>query len=295
MILVGPEHIRVIECDQGGQKWHAERAGAVTASMFHEVRKVQGGLTEQQAKYVDAIKAGNAPAEAMKIAGYKSAPRSGLIEKALNGERVGDYTSAAHDYAMRLACERISGKPLDEGAFTTYAMRRGNELEPEARLKHEQVIGTMIVHAGMVKTKDGRFGASADGLIGDNAGSEYKCLIDPARMRSIMFDNDLSDFMDQIQGCMWLTGRQWWHFVLYCPALEPAGKHLLVRHVERDDAYIEAMARDLEAFDQLVEQYRTQILETEAYIFKGGAKAPAIAGTESTQPSAKGIFTGAAA
>jgi len=46
----------IIECDQGSQEWHHARAGAITASMFSEVRKVVDGLTEQQQKYVDAIR-----------------------------------------------------------------------------------------------------------------------------------------------------------------------------------------------------------------------------------------------
>src|SRR5690606_31525232 len=98
--------------------------------------------------------------------------------------------------------------------------------------------GFTVRSCGFVATEDGKFGASADGLIGDDGGSEYKCLIDPARIREILLHNSIAEFMDQVQGGMWITGRKWWHFCLYCPALESVGKALTVFEVARDDDYI---------------------------------------------------------
>lgn len=252
--------IQVIECEQGSQAWHQARCGAITASMFSTVRKLVNGLTDQQAKYVEAIRSGKDPKDAKAIAGYKATPTSDVIARAVRGEPVGDYSDAAKDYAFRLAWERISNEPLDEG-FSTWAMKRGNELEPAAREKHEEAIGMLIEHAGFVVTECGHYGASADGLINDDGGSEYKCLISPDRLRSILFDGDISEFTDQIQGCMWLTGRKWWHFCLYCPSLASIGKDLIMHPVERDDDYIEAMERDLFKFNNLVESYRQRILD----------------------------------
>lgn len=183
-----------------------------------------------------------------------------------SGKNKGDYKAAALNYAFRLAIERISGVPLDEG-FSTWQMKRGNELEPEARARHEFAIGLEVMPTGMVKTTDGKFGASADGLIGEDGGSEYKCLVSPERIRDIIIDGDLSEFTDQVQMCMWLTGRQWWHFCLYCPALEPAGKDLIIYELKRDDDYIYEMEKDLIAFDNLVCKYVDKIKasKTERY------------------------------
>lgn len=250
--------MKIVEVAQGSLEWHEARAGAITASMFSVCRERTGELTEQQAQYVEAVKAGSPEKEAAQAAGYKSVPRSEKVDAALRGEQVGDFSNAAKDYAFRLAVERISGSPLGEG-FETYAMRRGHELEPEARLAHENRISMLIEHAGFVVTDDGLFGASADGLINDDGGSEYKCLIAPDRLRTVIVDQDLSEFMDQVQGCMWLTGRKWWHFVLYCPALKPAGLDLIIHEQKRDDDYIEALEKDLIAFNGLVELYRHQI------------------------------------
>ncbi|HEQ0048626.1 TPA: YqaJ viral recombinase family protein, partial [Pseudomonas aeruginosa] len=138
--------------------------------------------------------------------------------KLKSGPNKGQPTSAALDYAFKLAVERISGEPLD-GGFETWQMKRGHELEPMARMEHEIQTGLMIQRAGFVTTDDGCFGASADGLIGEDGGSEYKCFLAPEKLRAFHIDNDASGIMDQVQGCMWITGRKFWHVGMYCPAL----------------------------------------------------------------------------
>lgn len=181
-------------------------------------------------------------------------------ERLKTGANKGDFSSAAKDYAFKLAIERISGEPLDEG-FETWAMRRGHELEPAARLEHELQSGLIVQPAGFVTTDDGLFGGSADGLIGEDGGSEYKCLVSPAELRSVLAEDDWSKYRDQVQGCMWITGRRWWEFCMYCPALEPIGRQLYRRRVERDDDYIEAMETDLIEFAALVARYEAALRE----------------------------------
>ncbi len=174
------------------------------------------------------------------------------------GKNAGDFTEAAKNYAFRLAIERISGMPLDDG-FETWQMRRGHELEPAAREAHEAAAGVIVDRAGFVTTDDSLFGASADGFIGDQGGAEYKCLVSPEGLREVLLSEDISEFTDQIQGCLWITGREWWHFGLYCPALESIGKHFFWREVRRDDDYIGAMELELVEFNRLVTKYQHQL------------------------------------
>jgi hypothetical protein len=178
--------------------------------------------------------------------------------KLKSGSEKGRHTSAALDYAFRLAVERISGEPLDEG-FETWAMRRGHELEPQAREAHEIHAGVIVTPAGFVSTPDRLFGASADGLVGDDGGAEYKCLVSPERLRETLVNNDISDFMDQVMGGMWITGRKWWDFCIYCPALAPIGRELSRWRVERDEEYIEAMEADLIEFAHVVSAYEGRL------------------------------------
>lgn len=256
--------MRIIVCEQGSPEWHQARAGVITASMFKVARQKVGLLTEQQQKYVDAIKRGEPDAVAQELAGYKTKVKpTETMQRAMMGLPIGDFSDVAKNYAFCVAVESIRGMPLDEG-FETWAMRRGHELEPAARAEHEAQTGLIVQRAGFVTTDDGVFGASADGLIGHDGGSEYKCLVSPETLRKVILDGDISDYIDQIQGCLWLTGRKWWHFGMYCPALEPMGKQLYLRKVERDEDYIEALERDLIEFKGLVDLYRGRLMNTEA-------------------------------
>lgn len=178
--------------------------------------------------------------------------------KLKSGPRKGQPTEAALNYAFRLAIERISQQPLDEG-FETWAMKRGHELEPMARMEHEAQTGLIVEPAGFVTTDDGAFGASADGLIGEDGGAEYKCFVNPEKLRAFHIDNDASGIFDQVQGGMWITGRKWWHIGLYCPALESVGRQLWWREFRRDEAYIEELEQDLRQFKLLVDEYEQKL------------------------------------
>lgn len=116
-------------CSQGSDEWFTARAGCITASMFKVARSKVNTLTDQQAVYVNAIKKGFSNKEALEQSGYKATPKAEAVTKSLNGEKVGELSDQAKNYAFKVAIERISDQPLDEG-FTTWQARRGNELEP---------------------------------------------------------------------------------------------------------------------------------------------------------------------
>lgn len=216
-----------LNLEQGSEEWLAARAGVITASRFVNAR----------AKLTKASKNGKA----------------------------GDLAGSATEYAWVIAMERISGKPLDQ-TFTTWQMRRGSELEPEARMAYEMATGLLAGESGLLLSDDGIFGYSSDGLVGDKGLIEIKCPANCQKIGTIWSspESATDEYIDQIQGGLWLTGREWCDFVMYCPWLEPVGKELFIKHVKRDEAYIESLQKDLFAFDRLVNQYVEQIKDTPA-------------------------------
>lgn len=177
-----------------------------------------------------------------------------------SGPNRGDYTQEAKTYAFQLALERISGEPQDE-RFETWQMRRGRELEPEARDRHALRTGLKIAHTGFVETPDGKFGASADGVIEADGISEYKCFTSPASLRKVLHELDVSEQRDQVQGCLAVSGRGWIHLCFYTPGLAGhSSADLVIFEGERDDEYIEELWADLFAFDRLVEEYREHLV-----------------------------------
>lgn len=179
------------------------------------------------------------------------------------GPNKGDFTEATKDYAFRVAIERIAGSPLEEG-FETWQMRRGHDLEPMARMEHEIETGVVVEQVGFVTTDDRMFGASADGFINDDGGAEYKCFVAPEKLRAILLTGDTSDVIDQCDGGMWITGRLWWDFCLYCPALKPIERALTIHRIERNDDRIESLEKDLMAFAELVSEFEQKLRQKAA-------------------------------
>lgn len=201
---------------QGSPEWLQARSGAITASRFGDARA--------------------------------------RLKRASGDRKAGDWADAALKYAWTVAMERIAGKPLDE-AFVTWQMRRGTELEPEARRAYEGRTGTLVEEAGIVFTEDRRFGYSTDGFVEGDGMVEIKCPAACDKIGAVWTDPDhaAADYLDQILGGLWITGRQWCDLVVYCPWLEPVGKDLFIRRILRDEAAIEALESDLLQFLRLVE------------------------------------------
>ena len=128
-------------------------------------------------------------------------------------------------------------------------------LNPELGHDTEREKGLIVESVSLATTDDKKFGASVDGAIDDDGMSEYKAFNDPDKCYDIITQKD--DFMQcvrpQIQGGLWITGREWCDFCLYCPQLESAGLDFVSHRIYRDDNYIEDMESKLLAFDRYVE------------------------------------------
>jgi hypothetical protein len=176
-------------------------------------------------------------------------------------------TAAARKYAWRLAVERVSGKAASWDKYQTFAMRRGNELETEARFLHEKRHNIFIEQGGFVATDDRRFGCSLDGWIGEEGMAEYKCFSDDEKVISIMLDDNQDGIsMDQIQGCLWITNRQWCDYGLYFPDFECNGMDLIVHRIYRDNNYIDMLVDDLVEFDNTVQALVARINDKAAWL-----------------------------
>lgn len=153
--------------------------------------------------------------------------------------RTGKPSSSAEGYINQLIAERLTGK--SEPIYINEWMQRGTELEPEAREAYEYVSGNDVLETGFILDTGWRWGCSPDGLITNQGGIEIKCPA-PTTMVSYLRDPEVGvkKYWQQIQGCMWITKRDWWDFFAYHPEMP----HVLVR-VDRDDQYIEKMAEEV--------------------------------------------------
>ncbi len=244
----------VLNHPQGSEDWLQARCGVITASRFTDARDKTGGLDEKQHAYVSAMLAGRDEATALAMAGYKKRPTAGVVEKALAGQPVTEPSAKAVAYAWTVAIETIARQPLDE-TFITYAMRRGRDLEPQARAVYEARTGAWIEEVSLILTDDQRFGYSADGFRDDDGLIEIKCPMNAEKLGEVWAHPERAhlEYIDQINGGLWITGRKYCDLIVYCPWLAPVGKDLFVKRIHRDEAAIEALEADLLAFMRLVD------------------------------------------
>lgn len=148
------------------------------------------------------------------------------------------------DYMLDLAHERISKKAIF--IPSTFAMQRGNELEPDARNNFEFIKNIVVNEVGMVYTNDKKdTSCSPDGLIGKNSGLEIKCPLHKVHLQTLIDDEMPSEHIPQVQGSMFVTGRKSWWFMSYHPDHKP-----FIKLIERDEEFIKTLNKCLWDFEK---------------------------------------------
>lgn len=193
---------------QGSEQWLAVRRGCITGSRFKDCRDY-------------------------------NAPKKGATGR-------GEPSKKLLAYAYDTARERCGGTA--PAKFQNAAMRAGTEQEGPARRTYERRTGNLVEEVGFFTTDDGMFGLSPDGLIDDDGVLEIKTMVSSDTLFTAVALGDVSEYMDQCLGYLWLLGRQWVDLCLWVPDMQ----HLTIRRITRDDNAIEALESDLMAFAGLV-------------------------------------------
>lgn len=159
----------------------------------------------------------------------------------------GSWSTSADTYINQLVAERLTGER--EEVFQSHHMIRGTELEPDARDLYSLMTNSEVIEVGFCLHDTLAAGCSPDGLIGENGGLEIKCPAPSTHVEYLRGGVLPSKYKQQVMGCLWITGREWWDFVSYHPTMKP----LIVR-VERDEEYIAALENCVTKAVHLIEQ-----------------------------------------
>lgn len=150
--------------------------------------------------------------------------------------------------------EAITGMPLPQRSVFG-ALEQGTILEDEALPWFEFAYSVDVTRVGFCTTDDGRVGCSPDGLIGDDGGIEIKCPQPQTHVAYLLDGVVPDDYVAQVHGSMFVTGRPWWQFLSYCRGFPP-----LLLTVQRDDeiqrTIAQALSLFLKEFDDSIEQIR---------------------------------------
>jgi hypothetical protein len=138
----------------------------------------------------------------------------------------------------------------DEPNFPNWAMKRGTELEPQARAAYEAHTGFTVTEVGFISHDCEGFGVSPDGLVpthcpvGWSHGLELKCPVARTMLRWLDAGTLPDEHKLQVHASMAASGLQRWDFFAWHPELVPL--HLIV---ERDEFTEQVLAGLLKLSD----------------------------------------------
>lgn len=161
--------------------------------------------------------------------------------------------TAGYKKAIRkVVYERLTGESPE--SFSNDYMERGHEIEPLAREAYEIKTFNTVTNGGFFEYNEW-VGASPDGLIGEDGLLEIKSPIYNT-MIDYLIDNILPrQYLYQVQGQLFVTGRKWCHFIAYHPKLPLLFIEVLPNPIiqEQIKAAIEAAVKEA---DEMIERIK---------------------------------------
>lgn len=153
----------------------------------------------------------------------------------------------AEDLIYKIAWERfiINGNIADAFnriSISSKATEHGIENEGVAAFRYQEFTGNKLQYVNRFVQSGEWIGGTPDGFIGDDGIIEIKCPFNGGNHLKTLLKKEVynSDYIYQIQGYLWLTGRKWCDFVSYDPDM-PQPLDIAVVRVDRDETIIEAI------------------------------------------------------
>ena len=165
--------------------------------------------------------------------GFATASRAqDVLAKGKDGEAV-----TRRNLRVELACERITGKPTDDG-FTNKHLVRGNELEAYAGTAYCDRTGYLAAAIGFQKHPTIEWVGASPDLDAGEGGVEIKCPIAALHVETLLGGMPVKH-RKQIQWQLWVKPKwKWVDFVSYNEDV-PDKLQLYVFRVMRDQEYID--------------------------------------------------------
>lgn len=157
-----------------------------------------------------------------------------------------------------LAVERLTGQPVD--TYQNDAMRRGVELEAEARDAYSFTTGNAVMESGFIAAADlPNTGCSPDGLIDTDGLVEIKCPANMAKhLDALRTGAHAQEYRWQLQHQLLVTGRTYVDAVSYDPRY-PVHLQLAIVRVFRDESAISELRDAIRVADDEVESIVSEL------------------------------------
>lgn len=163
------------------------------------------------------------------------------------------------NYKAQLVVERITGQRVE--TFKSAEMLWGTETEPLARLYYTLMTGNAVEECGFFDHGDIAAGVSPDGLVGTDGIIEIKCPNTATHLETLHTGKVPRQYIAQVQGQLWITGRQWADFVSFDPRLGLENVKIIIIRVQRDENYIKNLEGTVMDFLQEVDDEVKFVME----------------------------------
>lgn len=211
----------ILNVEQGSDEWLNARIGVVTASNFSKITTPTGAKSSSKNAYMAQM--------------------------------------------LSEIVEREAGVDLD--TYCSADMARGNELEPSARYLFQNIKQIEVEQIGLVyKDENEKIACSPDGVMritscdcDENfdfiqSGLEIKCPKLQNHINYVLSGVLPKQYIAQVQGSMWVCDVSEWWFMSYHPLFKP-----LIINVQRDDAFIEKLAENIDDFLLVFEKHKKDL------------------------------------
>jgi len=152
-------------------------------------------------------------------------PTSSAFEKIITP--TGKKSSQADTYLYHLVAERAIQRRIS--TYTSPQMEHGHEMEAEAVNYYELLRDVSSAKIGFVTNDKKTLGCSPDRLIGDDGLLEIKCPNPNTHMMYLLEGGLEEKYKPQLQGQLYITGRQWVDIISYHPEFPEDLKVAVIR------------------------------------------------------------------
>ena len=150
-------------------------------------------------------------------------------------------------YMRQLAGEIITGESME--TYKNDKMERGKEQEDEIRVRYAYDRDVNVERIGFVRSNMASTGCSPDGLVNVDGMVEIKSS-EPHLLIEILDTGKIpTQHMPQVQGSLWITGRDWCDLVIGWPKLP-----LSITRIPRDEQYMANLQRELNRFNMELQE-----------------------------------------
>lgn len=174
----------------------------------------------------------------------------------------GKHTQAYQKYWAECLAVRMgeAAREIQERGDLSKDVRRGIELEPEARAYYQFMQDVDVVEPGFILHPTlPHCGASPDGLVGDKGLIEIKCRRTAEHINFMIHKKIPDPYQYQMQFQMMCTGREWCDYVSFDPRMAPYNLQFDYLRVYPDPEKIEEITNAVHEFNTEIDEKIAQL------------------------------------